>query len=403
MNKKTISILLVIGVYLLSTGISYSVFSKKTIYQRISFNSSTNPIPTKSENLGEVLVFDEGKPKTEQCPLNGAMYSKEQKEWWEKHRPLGVMIENHEDSRPQSGLSYADVVYEAVAEGSITRFLAVFYCRDGGIVGPVRSARTYFLDWISEYGDHPLYTHVGGANCNRTTGSGCGSGAKADALGQINEYGWALYNDLSGFSLGFPDFVKYPTRTGREVATEHTVYSKTTNLWKIGEKRGLTNINEEEESWDKQFVSYSFKDDASLSERPVTQSIHVEHWKGYSAYFVDWEYDRANNVYKRSNGGKPYIDRNNNKQLTAKNIVVLFMEESNANDGYEDNVHLLYKNKGTGKGIVLMDGKETDIKWRKDGRFGRTLLFDQSGSAIKFNRGNIWFEILPTEGVINVK
>lgn len=405
MNKKTLSILLIIGVFLISAGISYTLFSKKNIYRKINFSSSNNPAPhvVPEKNDGEALSFNENQPKTEQCPLNGAMYSKEQRDWWEKHRPLGVMIENHEDARPQSGLSYADVVYEAVAEGGITRFLAVFYCRDGGIVGPVRSARTYFIDWISEYGNYPLYTHVGGANCNESTGSGCANGGKADALGQISDYKWTLYNDLSGFSLGFPDFIKYPTRTGREVATEHTVYSRTTNLWKIGEKRGLTNEDKDGESWDKKFVSYSFKDDASLSERPASQTIHLEHWKGYSAYFVDWEYDRENNVYKRSNGGKPHIDRNNNKQLTAKNIVVLFMEESNANDGYDNNVHLLYKNKGTGKGVALIDGKKTDIKWRKDGRTGRTLLFDLAGSAIKFDKGNIWFEILPTEGVINIK
>ena len=67
------------------------------------------------------------------------------------------MIENSVDARPQSGLSSADVIYEAVAEGGITRFLTVYYCQDPVEVGPVRSARTYYVDFASEYGD-ALYT-----------------------------------------------------------------------------------------------------------------------------------------------------------------------------------------------------------------------------------------------------
>jgi len=77
-----------------------------------------------------------------------------------------AMIENHLDSRPPSGLSRADVIYEAVAEGGITRFLTVFYCgvaSEDVRIGPIRSARIYFLDFASEYGDKPLFVHQGGA------------------------------------------------------------------------------------------------------------------------------------------------------------------------------------------------------------------------------------------------
>lgn len=383
MSRNTIlSIALVIVAYIVSAEISYALFSQ---------NSKPSPSLAPSSTTDQ-LSFSDNLPKTEECPLNGALYSKKQREWWEKHRPLGIMIENHEEARPQSGLSSADVIYEAVAEGSITRFLAVFYCQNAGVVGPVRSARTYFLDWISEYGDSPLYAHVGGAN---TLGP-------ANALGQIEDYGWALYNDLSQFSLGYPTFKKIDRPNGRDVATEHTVFSSVEELWKIAKSRKLTNVNKDGEEWDTDFVKYLFKDDAKEDDRPLSQSIHLELWEGFKQYAIDWSYDPKSNLYKRNSGGVSHTDRNNKKGLTAKTIIVLTMIETHANDGYEDNVHLLYKTKGTGKARVFMDGKEILGTWRKDTRTSRTLVFDSNGDQIKFNKGLLWFEILPTTGVVNV-
>lgn len=389
-SKKITIIIFTIIVYLVSTGGSYFYFSK---YTTVSKNNVTSPVSTQTKSTADRITFDQSLPKTESCPLNGVMYSTQQRDWWRKHRPVGVMIENHEEARPQSGLSFADVVYEAVAEGSITRFLAVFYCQDAGIIGPIRSARTYFLDWVSEYGENPLYSHVGGAN---TPGP-------ANALGQIEDYEWALYNDLSQFSLSYPTYFRDETRNGRQVATEHTVYSRTNALWAVGEERGLTDVDKKGNLWDTNFVPYTFKDDVSISERPVSQTIHLEAWEGFKQYAVDWTYDKTTNQYLRNNGGKPHLDRNTKKQITAKNIVVLSMVESNANDGYENNLHLLYKNKGTGKAQFFIDGKKITGTWKKDKRTSRTLLFDNQGSPVKFSRGLIWFEILPLDGVINVK
>jgi hypothetical protein len=386
MNKKTVIVAIV--VYLLLTGVSYTFFSK------ISGSSLPTPgTPTaQTGNDYEAMTFDENAPKTEACPLNGALYSKEQEKWWEKHRPLGVMIENHLDARPQSGISFADVTYEAVAEGGITRTLNVYYCQDAGIVGPVRSARTYFLDFVSEYGSYPLYAHVGGAN---TPGP-------ANALGQIDDYGWSQYNDLNQFSIGFPTYKRDETRLGHEVATEHTMYSSTSKLWAVGEKRGLTKKDKDGDTWDENFVPYSFKEDAPLEKRPEAQSVHINFWNGPD-YAVDWTYSKKDNLYLRNNGGVAHVDRNTKKQLSARNVVVLFMDESHANDGYEDNAHMLYGTKGTGKALIFMDGKQIKGTWKKSGREGRTILSDASGEEIKFNRGKIWFEIQPTEGVVTVK
>lgn len=389
MNNSKLKIV-VIGViiYIFSTLISYFVFAK--VISGSSLVTSPVPEPEKGQNGN--ITFDQTLPKTEECPLNGEMYSKQQKKWWEKHRPLGVMIENHQESRPQSGISKSDVVYEAVAEGGITRFLTVFYCNNAEFIGPVRSARTYFLDFISEYADYPLYAHVGGANTD----------GPANALGQIEKYGWQSYNDLNQFSIGFPTFWRDYERLGHEVATEHTMYSTTERLWKLAEQRKLTNVDKSGKKWDANFVQYSFKDDAASDSRPASQTISFAFWNGYDDYGVKWDYDSVSNSYLRTNGGQKHLDLNNKEQLTAKDVVILFMRESRANDGYEGNLHMLYGTKGTGKATIFMDGKQIQGTWSKKDRTARTIIKDNTGKEVKFTRGRIWFEILAIGSAVSV-
>ena len=387
-KNKLIIIFIALALYFLSAGASYFLFSSTLAKGPLS-----SPLPPPTLGSDGQLSFDNSLPKTQECPLNGALYSKQQEAWWQKHRPLGVMIENHQEARPQSGISGADVVYEAVAEGGITRFLVFFYCQDPGQLGPIRSARTYFVDFASEYGENPLYAHVGGANYP----------GPADALSQLTDYGWTNYNDLNQFSIGFPTFWRDYDRLGHSVATEHTMYSTALKLWDYASKeRGLTNVDEDKVSWDKNFVEYKFSDDAKLADRPTSQSISLEFWNK-PEYAVGWKYDQKTNLYLRTNGGKPHLDKDNDKQLSAKNIVVLYMRESSANDGYENNVHLLYGTKGTGKAVVFKDGKKIDATWKKASRTARTILTDSKGKEIEFNRGLIWFEILPTDGELSVK
>lgn len=381
MNKKGLFLVLCLLALIGSFGVSYFLFSQVGGNKNVSV-----PVPPTANG---VVSFDQSLPKTQPCPLNGALYSKQQEAWWNQHRPLGVMIENHEDARPQSGINEADVTYEAVAEGGITRTLNVFYCQNYAQVGPVRSARTYFLDFISEYGDSPLYAHVGGAN---TSG-------RADALGQIDDYGWSGYNDMNQFSIGFPTFWRDYDRLGHPAATEHTMYSTTDKLLAVAKSRGLTNVGKDGTPWTDGFVPYTFKDD-SPSKTP--QLVHIEFW-GDKAYNVDWKYDPKSNSYLRNNGGVPHIDKDTGKQLNAKTIVVMYMVETHANDGYEGNAHLLYADKGSGKAIVFLDGKQISGTWTKASRTARTIIKDSTGKEISFNRGKLWFEILPTDGVVSVK
>lgn len=374
--------IMAVVVYLVSATASYSVFSQSNPKDIISGTQQADS--TKPGEQGEEQE-DPNAPKSAACPLNGSMHVEAAKARWEKRRPLAVMIENHQEARPQSGLTSADVVYETVAEGGITRFMAVFYCNYGDVqVGPVRSARTYFLDWLSEY--DALYAHVGGAN---TPGP-------ADALGQIEKYG---IKDLNQFSIGFPTYWRDYQRLGHEVATEHTMYSTIQKLWDVGAKRGWTNVDQDDNSsWDANFVQWKFKDPQPGG---TTAKITVPFWQNQGEYTVEWNYSQTCNCYLRKNGGADHIDLNNKKQIGPVNIVVQFEEESHANDGYENNVHLLYATNGskgasTGKALIFQDGKVITGKWTKATRVSREKFIDDSGKEIQFNKGQIWIQTVPT-------
>lgn len=385
MNKKIL--LIGIFIFLISTYFSYSFFS----------DFSSSPLKLAAVNYNppkenkEVATPDPESPKTEECPLNGELLTQTHKNLWEKRRPLGVMIENHLDARPQSGLTTADVIYEAVAEGGITRFLAIFYCKDSdGYIGPVRSARIYFLSLLQEYGNYPLYAHVGGAN---TPGP-------ADALGEIRDLGWDTYNDMNQFGIPFPyywrDYDRLPDR-----ATEHTVYSTTKKLWDYARaKRGLTDKDKKGEQWDKNIKPWKFKDDSS--NKGSLTKISLQFWENRTDYNVEWQYDKKSNTFKRLNGGVAHKDKNNDKQVRANNVVVVFMEESPANDGYPGG-HLIYSTTGEGKAIVFQDGKALEGVWKKSSHDSRMRIYDSKGAEISFNRGQIWFEIIPEGNEIDYK
>ncbi|MCL5784699.1 MAG: DUF3048 domain-containing protein [Patescibacteria group bacterium] len=381
-QKSLIVSIFSIVFFITSAGISYSAFSKG---KGVDFNDHlVTSLPSPANSLSE----NSNEPKTEGCPLNGEMHTKSAHDNWVTRLPLAVMIENHTDARPQSGLSYADVVYEAVAEGGITRFMGVYLCNLGDVqVGPVRSARTYFLDWLSEY--DALYAHVGGAN----------SAGPANALGQIIKYN---IKDLNQFSIGFPTYWRDYQRLGHPVATEHTMYSTTQKLWEIGAKRGWVNPDSDGQRWESGFTPWKFKDDSPNKSGQITAAgltpaskIGVEFWQGYSDYSVSWAYDASCNCYKRSNGGAPHMDLDNNQQLSARNIVVQFEKESRANDGYEGNVHLIYGTIGTGKALIFQDGNAIEGKWIKQSRTARTKYVDLKGKEIAFNRGVIWIQTVP--------
>ncbi|MFC1790384.1 DUF3048 domain-containing protein [Patescibacteria group bacterium] len=375
-QKKGLLIISAVGFYLISVGISYLGFS--FLASKGKSRMIVSPLPLKLQRN----QVDLGAPRSESCPLRGDKFTRGEREIWEKRRPLGVMIENHLDSRPQSGLSKADVIYETVAEGGITRFLAIFFCQAAAedvLLGPVRSARTYYLDWISEYGDWPLYVHVGGANLP----------GKVDALGQIGTYGWLKKgNDLNQFSLGFPVFWRDYERLGRPVATEHTMYSSTDRLWETAEKRGLTQIDGEGHSWEEDFSKWTFEE--NLSQSGSVEEVTVPFWQNQD-YFVTWRYDSQSRLYKRFQGATPHLDLNTNQSLEAGVVVVQLTRETGPVDALK---HLLYQTTGEGKALIFQNGQVIEGNWTKESRQDRTEFFELEGKKIKFAPGQIWIEVV---------
>ena len=392
MNKK--QILLGLSLYAATTAASFFVFSSISSGKAID-----SPLP---KTASGDLAIEPGAPKTEACPLNGAMYTKVEKEAWEKRRPLIIMVENSPDARPHSGINEADIVYEAVAEGGVTRFMPVFYCdamASDVKVAPVRSVRTYFIDWASEYGQTPLFGHVGGANCsgeklpNGNMGP-CKTDKRAQAIEQLGQYGWRYSqgNDLDQFSVGAPAYIRNENRLGsKRVATEHSVVGSTEALWKEGAKRGWTNKDPQGEEWSENFTKWKFADEAPMEKRGNTANINFEFWDGYSAFATNWKYDQNTNTYLRNTGGAPHLDLETQQQLNGKNIIILFTKEYGSIDELK---HNLYTTIGNGKALIFNNGKVIEGTWSKPSRTGKTIFKDASGKEIEFTRGRIWIHVL---------
>lgn len=388
MKQKLIPILAGLGLYFVTTGFSFAAFN--VIRDGGTSSKIVSPLSTVSPTEKAKFKVDPSIPRDQICSLNGLKYTKQEKDVWIQRRPLAVMLENSAEARPHSGLSRADIVYEALAEGWITRFMAVFYCNtpfENITIAPVRSARTYFIDWVSEY--DALYTHVGGAN--RIGVNADVTDPRADALGQIDRYG---IKDLDQFGIGYPDCYRNPDRLDHPVATEHTMVCFSENLYKIAEKREWTNVDSRGIPWDKNFKIWSYKDEAAESERGTQNPIKIVFSEGYDKYDVIWEYDKAANSYKRINGGVSHLDLENKTQLTAKNVVVQLTKLIGPIDATG---HFLYTTIGGGRALIFQDGKVVKGSWEKKSRVGRTVFYNSNGKEIEFTRGPIWIEIIPTE------
>jgi hypothetical protein len=394
-GKKFMLFVSLLGVYLLSAGSSWALFSYLN-------EPSTADI---AEGRGRI---DPNLPKTEECPINGKMFSKPEREIWETRRPITAVIENHADARPQSGLSSADVVYEVVAEGGITRFLSVFYCGASANdvkISPIRSARIYLIDWASEYGKNPIFVHIGGANniCGQCPGGIKPSGQVAkevDAFRMMEKLGWRSSKGNAfdgGTNVGYPIIIRDQYRLGEKAAWEHSVVGFTDKLFEEAANRGFSFEDEKGDPWDKDFVSWKFDDDKPLA-TPRATEISFEFWSNKSDYDVLWKYEKEGNKYLRFNGGKEHTDHETKQQITAKNVAVIFVKERGPVD---KEGHMFYTTTGEGEGLVFQNGDVIEIEWKKRSQNDRTRFFDSKGAEITLVRGETWIEAVPAGNEVN--
>lgn len=194
---------------------------------------------------------------------------------------------------------------------------------------------------------------------------------------------------MDQFGLGFPTYWR-----GTDKLAPHNVHSTTKKLWDAAAERKWGPEDEDGVRWDKNFVAWKFKDDASLDSRGDQKPINVPFWGNQPDYNPTWQYDKTANVYKKSYGSEAVIDPLTNENIAAKTLIIQFQVESDANDGYPDG-HLLYGTKGTGDALIFMDGKVIDGSWSKKDRVSRTIFKDGKGKEVELNRGQIWIETIP--------
>ena len=307
------------------------------------------------------LLAEPKEPKTEVSPLNGLLFSKKEMDQLKKRRPVAVMINNHSEARPQSGLNSADIVYETNAEGGITRYLAIFWSNAPAKVGPVRSLRQYYLEWLSEY--DPLLIRDGCAESTDPRANACGNvyayGIKD--IGTINSWRW---NDGVRFA-------------------PHNEYNSITKAWEYAQKRNW-------DSFPTSIQSYDFKNDALVADRgskTVVKTVFHMRLNNSGAYDAIWTYDKDTNSYFRKVGGILDVDQETGTQVSAKNVVIQKVNMSASTDG---TAHIVVQTIGEGPAVILQDGKIINGTWKKSSRLDRTKYFDSSGKLIKFNRGRIW-------------
>lgn len=283
--------------------------------------------------------------------------------------PLAVVVENHPDARPQAGLTKADIVYEAIAEGGITRFMAIFGSQEATKVGPVRSARTFFVDWARGY--NAYLAHVGG---------------NIDALDQIKA---EKVLDLDQFSYSGP----YWRERVANLATEHTMYTDTTKLREQAAKNNYTTANN--------FNVLKFKDDPTdKTTLPESQKITVDF--SSNDYKVAFQYDKATNSYKRFLAGVPHTDQVDKNQINPKNVIVMTVDRKAVVTRINEQGYTM-TTVGTGKAKIFIDGKTIDGTWKKASKTDRELFYDESGNEVTFNRGQFWISVVPPESKVTVE
>ncbi len=275
----------------------------------------------------------------------------------------GVMIENSTEARPQSGLGQAMVVFEAVAEGGITRFLALYQDTSPSSVGPIRSARPYYIQWA--LGFDAGYAHVGGS---------------PDAL--IDLKGWNA-RDLDQFA----NSAYYQRISSRQAP--HNVYTSIARLNQLEDSKGYTSSN---------FTGFPRKADAAVKQ-PTAGSINLT--LSGAAYNVHYDYVAATNTYNRSEGGAPQIDANTNTQISPRVVVAMVIPESNGALDSSGAYYSDYASIGSGPVYVFQDGTVTTGTWTKSTNGSQITFANGAGQPIKFNAGQTWLTAVSSTGKVS--
>lgn len=311
------------------------------------------PVVEKKEEVKEEVVV----PTTEPSKLTGLTVPIEMN----KRIVTGIMIENSPDARPQSGLKDAGVVFEAIAEGGITRFLALFQEAQPDYIGPVRSVRPYYLDWLQGF-DAPI-AHAGGSS---------------DGLAKIKT---DKVRDLDQFANAGAYM-----RVNNRVAP-HNLYTTMAKLDELNKSKGFTSST---------FEGFARKEEKA---NPTPTAKSIDFSISSALYSVHYDYDGASNSYKRVLGGKPHTDLKSNEQLSPKVVIANVMTYTAAYNG----VNSQYGTIGSGKAYIFQDGVVTEGSWSKSSSKSQMVWKDAQGNVIKLNPGQTWVTAVNNNGSVTYK
>lgn len=269
-------------------------------------------------------------------------------------RPFAVMLENHADSRPAAGLENASIIYESRVEGEITRFIAIF---DGNIsakkIGPVRSARPFFIDLAEEW--RLVYLHAGGSPAALQK-------LKAGPIFDLNEIS--------------SDGIYFFRDQGR--IAPHNLFTSADLI-----KRAMLAKNIAAQA---DFSPWLFKNDRPAALADLVSEIKIDFSKTLE-YRVKYQYEPQNNSYTRYQAGQVHKTEAG-VILQAKNIVLQHVRAR----VLDAEGRLAVTLTGQGQAEIYQDGREIAGYWQKIA--GRTRFYDNSGAEIRFNRGRIWVELV---------
>ncbi len=275
---------------------------------------------------------------------------------------VGVMIDNNSDVKNQAGLAEAHVVYEAPVEGGITRYMALFSASSTlRMVGPVRSARSYFLDWIQEYGT-ALYMHIGGS---------------PEALARLKSVDFL---DVNEFWWG-----KYFWRSAEHVAPHNTFTNSEKWQSLLGDRAALHLF----QSWD----GWLFDAAANTSSSTLSKLLIPY----TSDYKVSWNYDKISQRYVRYVNGDTDLDYQKNT-ITADNIVIQLVAMKTIDDVGRRSIETV----GTGEALVARQGELVRGTWKKNSPLSRTRFYDALGAEVALVPGITWVQVVPKEVLIEL-
>jgi hypothetical protein len=279
------------------------------------------------------------------------------------------MIDDLSPARPQSGLQSASIVWHAPAEGGIPRYMAIFSDTLPEDIGPVRSARLYFVQWASEW--KAVYVHAGGSPQALRTLAAKGRG---QLVYNADEFRYAAY-----------------FRRTRDRFAPHNLYSNRANLRKLSAAVGA-DPGPMKAKW-------KFGPDIPLEQRPQGGSIKVS----YRANTITYRYNRKSNTYRRSVSVEgEQVDASSGKRIAPKNVIVMLVNFSPLNDGSGKNrqeADII----GKGKAWIATNGRTIKGTWRKNKVNGATKFFDADGEQVRLTVGQTFIQVLDTGSKVTIK